>query len=145
MGANCMYLLLQCHNPSLLCVQVFNSSVFPTPVAHFPLSGKKLRNPSLQLLVVVVCLLISVRKKLAFIPQHMHGCMGNNQTCFAGSFVGTSNVSTTVYNGMGFNHTWEIDADAGTVLQCSKVLHADIASMLALVHGAKDKVGKGGV
>ncbi|KAL3149191.1 hypothetical protein ABBQ32_002019 [Trebouxia sp. C0010 RCD-2024] len=54
---------------------VSNTSVFPSPVAFFPLSG---------------------------------------------NFVGKSNVSTTVYNGMGYNHSWDIDADAGTVLQCSK-------------------------
>lgn len=55
------------------------------------------------------------------------------QTYFAGNFVGTSNVSTTVYNGMGVNHTWDIDADAGTVLQCSKVLTLGFAPIFA--HG----------
>ena len=29
---------------------------------------------------------------------------------------------------MGFNHTWEVDEDAGTVLQCSKVTQLGIAS-----------------
>ena len=67
----------------------------------------------------------------------MRGCLSKDQNCFAGNFVGRSNVSTHVYNGMGFNHTWEVDADGGTVLQCSKVFCADIALYLHFCMGPK--------
>ncbi len=39
----------------------------------------------------------------------------------AGDLIGHGNTSSTYFAGLGHNHTWAQDADAGTVLQCSKV------------------------
>jgi hypothetical protein len=39
----------------------------------------------------------------------------------AGDLIGHGNTSSSYFAGIGHNHTWVQDADAGIVLQCSKV------------------------
>ena len=39
----------------------------------------------------------------------------------AGDLIGHGNTSNSYFAGIGHNHTWVQDADAGIVLQCSKV------------------------
>ena len=70
---------------------------------------------------------IEVANRIAAPRRHCRDCMSTDYSSCAGNFVGKSNVSTTVYNGMGYNHSWNIDADAGTVLQCAKVFSTVVA------------------
>jgi hypothetical protein len=56
--------------------------------------------------------------------SHLHGLhtLANAVLLLlAGDLIGHGNTSSTYFAGIGHNHTWTQDADAGTVLQCSKV------------------------
>ncbi len=50
-----------------------------------------------------------------------------------GDFIGHGNTSSTYFAGIGHNHTWAQDADAGVVLQCSKVFSSLQIIALTLV------------
>lgn len=52
----------------------------------------------------------------------------------AGDLIGHGNTSSTYYAGIGHNHTWTQDSDAGIVLQCLKVLTSLQTVAMTLVY-----------
>ena len=124
-----------CTDMECISSQITTSAVslrFPIHLSSPPqwLSSRSQVRRSHEL--AIACMSIEVANRIAAPRRHCHDCMSTDYSSCAGNFVGKSNVSTTVYNGMGFNHSWNIDADAGTVLQCSKVFSTVVAWCVTL-------------
>ena len=63
--------------------------------------------------------------------MHDHGL--HMVLLLAGDLIGHGNTSSTYFAGLGHNHTWAQDADAGIVLQCSNVVSSLQRVALTLV------------